>query len=91
MDDKITSQNELDKRSNPKSVRIKQHYYWERHTQTGDRSGIKKLKITRNLANMTCNEGPPSLEKTADGKHEEKGCVRLIYPFVGKKPQKLTV
>lgn len=28
--------------------------------------------------------GPPSLQKTADGKHQEKGCVKLISPFVEK-------
>lgn len=29
--------------------------------------------------------GPPRLQKTADGKHREKGCVQLISPFVEKK------
>lgn len=31
--------------------------------------------------------GPPRLQKTADGKHREKGCVQLISPFVEKNTE----
>lgn len=31
--------------------------------------------------------GPPSLQKTADGKHQEKGCVQLISPFMEKNTE----
>lgn len=36
--------------------------------------------------------GPPSLKNTADGQHQQRGCIWFISLFVEqKKSQKLTV